>query len=209
MAENTVTPPLHHLTNDLTGKVIGMLTVLAPLPERYNRYVMWSCRCSCGNTVNYGSIRLANGVQNCGCVRRAKRERMKLPEYGIWKGMVARCASPHLWPRYAGRGITVCDRWRSFENFYADMGPRPSMSHSIDRIDNDGHYEPENCRWATQCQQTRNFVRNRILTHEGVSAPLIEWSERTGISAISLSHRLSRGWSVTRALTTPTQQRRK
>jgi hypothetical protein len=80
------------------------------------------------------------------------------PEYEVWKAMRARCRNPrdHRWCNYGGRGIQVCDRWQSFEAFYEDMGPRPSPQHSIDRIDNDGNYEPANCRWATQSEQLLN-----------------------------------------------------
>lgn len=128
-------------------------------------------------------------------------------EYRVWAGMKVRCANPKSqdWHRYGGRGIAVCDRWRdSFENFYADMGPRPSSKHSIDRIDSDGNYEPANCRWATSKEQANNWkTRNRRITHNGETLSIPEWAERLGITRESLRDRLDAGWSVSDALTTP------
>jgi len=130
-----------------------------------------------------------------------------LAEYKIWRGIKKRCRQVRNFPRYAGRGITVCDRWRdSFLAFYADMGPRPSPKHSVDRRDNDGHYEPNNCRWATETEQKRNFSLNRILTFDGKSMPLIAWCEVVGISEKALRNRIARGWPVELALTKPQQR---
>lgn len=116
-------------------------------------------------------------------------------EYHIWEGMKQRCHNPNN-PRYCnygGRGIVVCERWKDFQNFYADMGPRPSTDYSIDRIDNDGNYEPSNCRWATSTQQNRNNSHNTMIEYNGKSQCLIEWAEELGISAKYLSHRYARG----------------
>lgn len=107
-------------------------------------------------------------------------------------------------PDYGGRGITVCDRWLDFVNFLADMGPRPSPKHSIDRFpDNDGNYEPGNCRWATIKEQMNNKRNNHREVHNGVTKTLAEWENCAGISANTLSMRLSRGWSIGRAIETP------
>src|SRR6516162_5194072 len=105
------------------------------------------------------------------------------PEYQIWTGMKKRCRKPVGNDAIHYAGIKVCERWlTSFDNFYSDMGPRPSPAHSIDRIDFKGNYEPGNCRWATMSQQARNTSRNRILTFNGQLLTLVEWSEKTGIS---------------------------
>lgn len=105
---------------------------------------------------------------------------------------------------YGGRGISVCDRWRdSFEAFYADMGGRPTARHSIERIDNDGHYEPGNCRWAEIRDQLRNRRTNHVLTHLGQTLTVTDWAALIGIAATTLTARLDRGWSVEEALTTP------
>lgn len=121
----------------------------------------------------------------------------------VWRGMKRRCYSPKCakYPRYGGRGIRVCDRWlESFDNFLADMGPRPSPEHSIDRIDNDGNYEPSNCRWATREEQQRNTSRARMITIGGRSAPLAEWEKLSGMGRDAVRARLRRGWSPEEAL---------
>jgi len=129
-------------------------------------------------------------------------------EYNIWAHIVSRCenVNNHAYADYGGRGIRVCARWRcSFENFLADMGPRPSATHSIDRIDNDGHYEPGNCRWATALVQARNSRRNIFLTHNGVTRCVSEWAGVVGIGRRTLEERVRRGWSVQRVLEEPVQ----
>lgn len=195
---------MHHLANDLTGVTFGLLTVIRQAPGRYHRYVLWECRCECGGARSFGSGRLlAGNARHCGCQSEVRRARVTSPTYQIWRGMWKRCTSEKSHRRYAGRGIRVCARWRSFGNFLADMGPRPTPLHSIDRKDNDGHYEPSNCRWATQSQQLRNTSRSRSLTFNGETLPLLEWCDRTGITEKALRHRIERGWTVERALTQP------
>jgi hypothetical protein len=104
---------------------------------------------------------------------------------------------------YGGRGIKVCDQWLgSFENFLADMGERPEGKF-LERIDNNGNYEPSNCRWATRSEQARNRRTNHLITHNGVTQPLVAWAEQVGISRLTLRSRLREGWSTERALTEP------
>src|SRR5690606_6056327 len=130
------------------------------------------------------------------------------PEYRAWQHMRERCSNPrvHNYHRYGGRGIKVCDRWaNSFENFLADMGPRPSPEHSLDRYPNpDGDYEPGNCRWATPEQQTRNRRTNKILSFKGREQTLTDWCQELDLEPSIVSTRLRRGWTVERALNTPT-----
>lgn len=124
------------------------------------------------------------------------------PEYWAWSAMKQRCLNPRKrnWARYGGRGIRVCERWlHSFELFLEDMGPRPSPRHSLDRIDNDGDYEPSNCRWATPGEQRRHQAR--LVRFRGELLTLAEWSKRTGLNASTIADRLDRGWTVERALT--------
>lgn len=125
--------------------------------------------------------------------------------HGIWKGMLGRCQrkTDQAFRNYGGRGIKVCERWQSFENFFADMGHPPEGT-SIEREDNEGDYCPENCRWATRLEQQRNSRRNRLITFRGETLPLSVWAERTGLPYGALRQRISTyGWTPERALTFP------
>lgn len=120
--------------------------------------------------------------------------------------MRARCYKPSsaAYYKYGARGIMVCDRWQSFENFYADMGPKPSPLHTIDRIDGTKDYTPENCRWATPKEQQRNIRSNVVLHHNGRSMIAADWSKVTGLDAKTIQSRISKlGWTVEEALTLP------
>lgn len=131
----------------------------------------------------------------------------KLPEYAVWSAMLSRCNNPKNsnYHRYGARGIVVCERWLKFKNFIADMGPRPSGEHSLDRIDNDGNYEPENCRWATLKEQARNTSRNRLLTHDGRTMCLDDWAREIDVSPSCLSHRLEK-MTVSEAISAPYEE---
>lgn len=130
--------------------------------------------------------------------------------YTIWAGILARCLNPNqaAYANYGGRGITVCDRWLEFINFHADMGDAPA-GHSIDRIDNDGGYSPDNCRWANRSEQNRNRRNVRLLTIDGETAPMAEWSERYGIALSTVWLRIKKGWSEEQAVKTPVVRDRK
>lgn len=133
------------------------------------------------------------------------------PEYSVWKGIRRRCHDPEsaAWPDYGGRGISVCARWRnSFATFLRDMGRRPSRRHTIDRIDNNGDYEPGNCRWTTMNQQNQNSRHCNYITYNGVRKTLTKWARHLGFKRAALSNRIVvRGWSVRRAFTTPMRRR--
>ncbi len=135
-----------------------------------------------------------------------------IPEYGVWRQMNNRCYNVRQskFPRYGGRGITVCDRWRtSFIAFLDDMGHRPSPKHTLDRIDNDGNYEPGNCRWTTQRAQQNNRRDNHFITFNGETRSLSEWTRHLGFPVGVISQRLCKlGWDAAKALTTPVQVQR-
>ena len=126
-------------------------------------------------------------------------------EYKIWQGIQQRCFNESCrgFKNYGGRGIKACDSWLSFDNFYRDMGPRPSADYSIDRMDNHGNYEKSNCRWATQKQQNRNQRSNKMLAHDGRDMCVAEWAEYLGIRPGVIYNRLWRGWPVGKALSVP------
>jgi hypothetical protein len=126
-------------------------------------------------------------------------------EYRIWNSMRQRCNNPSAkqYDSYGGRGIRVCERWNEFSAFIADMGFRPSRQLSLERIDNDGDYCPENCRWATKTQQQRNTRWCHLLTYNGKTRCVTEWAEVVGIHRNTIHHRLHLGWSTERALTAP------
>jgi len=201
--------------DDLTGQVFGYLTVKS-FSGRKRKVSFWQCQCSCGNVCEVRSGNLKNGHTNsCGCFKSAINTThggSRLCEYRIWNLMRQRCSNKNLktFKHYGGRGITVCERWRnSFDAFLDDMGRRPSEKHSIDRIDNNGNYEPGNCRWTTQRQQSRNKRTNRKILFNGLLLSVIEWCEITGVSKNCLLTRLNRGWSVEQALTKSVQARKR
>lgn len=136
----------------------------------------------------------------------ASRSAGRWPEYCVWDAMKQRCLNPRQknYSSYGGRGIKVCERWLKFDAFIADMGRRPSKRHTLDRIDNDGDYEPGNCRWAMRKVQQRNRRANHVITLHGLSATLVEWSERTGISDKIISARIhNSGWTPEKAVSVP------
>jgi hypothetical protein len=128
---------------------------------------------------------------------------VRTPEYQTWNSILTRCHGPNPEPRYGGRGISVCERWRkSFTAFLEDMGTRPPK-HPIDRIDNDGNYEPGNCRWVTHKEQMQNTSTTARIEFRGVVKSYAAWAEETGIPWACISQRLKRGWTVEQALTEP------
>ncbi len=155
------------------GQRNGRLVALEPVSRDRHHNVTWRFRCDCGNehTAQAGSVR-AGKIRSCGCFHRdtcTTHGMSRTSIYKIWAGIVVRCTNEASddFPRYGGRGIKICDRWRKFENFYSDVGTRPSLKHSLDRRDNDGHYEPSNCRWATAKEQARNRRGNHMVSLNG------------------------------------------
>jgi len=132
------------------------------------------------------------------------------PEYAAWMMIIQRCRNPkcHAYRNYGGRGIRVCDRWLKFVNFIEDVGLRPSDSHSIDRIDNDGNYEPNNVRWATMKEQCRNRRTNHNITHNGRTMCMRDWAVEKGMSHELLWWRIRHWKDVAKALETPVEPRK-
>lgn len=149
----------------------------------------------------------ANGDKRVvhGFARRGPKSRA----YKVWEQMKNRCncSTNPRYRLYGARGIKVCERWLSFSNFLADMGHPPAKL-SIDRIDNDGNYQPDNCRWATQKEQCRNRSGNKLFTHNGITQVQLDWATQLGISYTAIRQRLLRGWSIAEALTTGKRCRR-
>jgi len=200
---------------DLTGKVFNRLTVLGDFGDRDNQNkIKWKCQCICGAIKYISGPQLKSGkTKSCGCLQtenRIKHGQWKHPLYNIWKGMVDRCTkeNTHNYKDYGGRGITVCDRWLDVNNFIEDMSTRPEGT-SIDRIDNNGNYEPSNCKWSTDKEQSNNRRSSRYLEYNGESKTLVDWSRDTGIKQTTIGERLRRGWTIEQALETPVGTKRK
>lgn len=186
----------------IDGQTFGKLTVIKLLGYRENSTSShWLCECECGNTCETTVEKLRIGhVKSCGCFRREKRTthgRHGTPEYNSWFAMKQRCSNPKtkLFHRYGGRGIKVCESWdAAFSTFLADMGPKPSPKHSIERKDNNGMYCKENCRWATPSEQCSNTRRNRMITADGETMTIAQWARKTGIHFGTITNRLNSGW---------------
>ena len=195
---------------NLVGARFGRLVVTSRAPSSSSaKCSRWVCRCDCGGeTIAQRGSLLRSHTQSCGCLRvivatKHGQGAKRTPIYRVWKYMRARCFSRKNkeYVRYGGRGITVCARWSSFENFYADMGDVPGGM-QLDRIDNNGNYEPGNCKWSTIIEQANNRRNNRIIEFGGHVLTVAQWTRKLGLKPTTLYVRLYKGWSIERALTT-------
>ena len=199
------------------GKRFGNLTVVDIRSGCGSKNLL--CRCDCGKEFWCQSNSLKAGVTtSCGCFGR-ERHRQSVTTHGLssshtfkcWDCMRGRCERPSAsaYLDYGGRGITVCERWKTFANFLADMGESPTGKHTIDRIDNDGNYEPGNCRWATRLEQQNNRRCNRRITIGSVTMTLTQWSREPGVTANyrTIAGRLNAGWPTHDAVFAPPSHR--
>ncbi len=207
--------------HDITGQIFHRLTALG-YAGIVNGYKSWYCECICGNVVLVTTTNLKSGAtKSCGCLRQENIRKVATlisnrggrkshgasytPLYRIWADMRQRCMNPKYkqFKDYGGRGITVCDRWDDFTNFAEDMGERPSSKHSLERIDNNKGYSPDNCKWATPLEQGNNRRNNRLITYQGKTQSLSVWCRELHLSYNVTYARLLYGWSTETAFTTP------
>ncbi len=198
---------------DLTGQRFGRLVVIKSAPNMgvENAY---HCRCDCGSLKVFRRSNIKSGhTKSCGCLGKEthfKHGACRTRTYNSWMSAKRRCDYPEAtgYRNYGGRGITMCDRWyNSYQAFLSDMGERPK-EHSIDRIDPNGNYEPDNCRWASRKTQNNNTSRSHILEFQGRKQTISQWAKEYGLVPNSLSKRLQLGWTVERALTQPLRRSR-
>jgi hypothetical protein len=202
---------------DLSKQKLGRLTVMEVVGVTNQGGYLWSCLCTCGNSKAVSSDNLRRGhTKSCGCLR-SERSRSVNTTHGHYKGgkpskeiksydgMKSRCYNPNCseYNNYGARGIKVCDRWHSFENFYEDMGDCPPGM-TLDRKDNNGDYGPDNCKWSTLEEQCNNRRSNYLITYGGKTQTMSQWAREVGIKPGTLRARLHmNNWSEERALTTP------
>lgn len=197
-----------------SGMRFNALTVIRRMPVDGS---IWLVRCDCGvtKTMLHGSIVRA---KSCGCLtkeilRKARTTHgmaiLKTSTYLTWRSMRTRCLKPwhKSYKDYGGRGIKICDSWLKFENFLADMGEKPEGM-QLDRVDNNGNYEPSNCRWATPMQNCNNRRSSHYIEHNGERRTISQWARVKGIPRDTLSFRLESGWSVAEAMTTPVKRQK-
>ena len=203
---------------DLTGQKFGRLTVLSRAENR-NHHTYWNCVCECGAFSVVTSYHLTHGrTKSCGCLRsdatilsHTTHGLTEHPLYKVWRAMKERCYLPtnKRFEHYGGRGIKVCDEWKDDFVAFFEWSIRNGYEEglSIDRINVDGNYEPNNCRWITMDEQSRNKTSNILLTYNGKTQCIAEWSREVGIKEATIRRRIKHGWSIEETLTTPVKVR--
>ncbi len=196
---------------DLSGERFGRLLVLQKNGYNKHHQLYWLCECDCGNRKNVLGCVLSRGDTNsCGCLAKESIAKVnyrhgmtKTPIYGLWHSMIQRCYDKNcnVYYRYGGRGINVCNKWQTFEGFYEDMGDKPKGK-SLERLDNDGDYCPENVVWADAKAQANNRRSNVILEHNGKKQTMQQWCDELDLKIGTVWARLNvYGYSVAKALT--------
>jgi hypothetical protein len=198
----------------MIGRKFSRLLVLSEAERLHQKRPRYKCACDCGNiSLVEGRHLRGEKIKSCGCLNRLRigdfsrtHGMTETTEYKAWCGIKRRCLNINdkRYPEYGGRGIKICDAWaNSFEQFYKDMGERPSGSYSIERVNVNGNYEPSNCVWIHNAEQSKNRRSNVIITHNGKTMILSEWAQETGLQSETISSRIKRGWSIADALTKP------
>jgi len=191
---------------DEVGNKYDRLTVIEL--DRIQRTAYWVCKCICGKKIVVRGTTLryvGNKSQSCGCKHKeiiTTHGKTRTKVYKAWDSMKSRCSNETdcNYDGYGGRGIKVCKRWQKFESFYEDMGEPTTKTHSLDRIDNDGDYEPSNCRWATATQQQNNTRNNRLISYKGETKTAAQWARVAGVKYITFFGRINRGVPMELAL---------
>lgn len=199
---------------DISGIKYGRLLVES-FNGRKNSQSYWNCVCDCGNNCVINGAKIKNGhTKSCGCLLKEERGKKSIthgrshtPEHNVWMAMKSRCYNQKnkSYTDYGERGVIMCERWLGkdgFINFLYDMGERPSNKHEIEREDNNGIYDPQNCSWQLRKKQANNKRSNRVIEFNGESKTMAQWAEKFGISGHTIGKRLKRGWPVDRAIKT-------
>ena len=197
---------------DLAGRRFSKLLVVERITNNSSGKVRWLCACDCGETAEVTSNSLTQGTtHSCGCYHRQVASQANIkhghsrinkvsPEYNIWRSMIKRCERKKdpAYKNYGARGIKVCVRWANFENFFTDMGLKPKGM-TLERMNNNQDYCPENCKWATRIEQGNNTRRNRLVTINGEAKTVAECAREYGINYSTLISRLNRGVYASKA----------
>lgn len=201
------------MIRDITGERYGKLTVVRYEGRAKNGHSLWLCKCDCGRETIVSRSNLQGGHQvSCGCKRRKQASEMNLTHgsshtrlYSIWSNMITRATNPKgtAYHRYGGRGVIMCPEWRNSFQAFKDWALANGYADglTIDRIDNDGIYEPSNCRWVTWSEQFNHRSNSRLVTYQGETLTIAQWAEKLNLSKTMLYQRFEAGWPSERALT--------